>query len=206
MHLLASEVGPQWGGGWKTLYCHICLYLIVVRYIYIFMHLLASEAGPQWGGGWKTLYCHICRYLIVVRYIYIYALIGEWSGPSVGRWVENFVLSHMPVFDCCKVYIFMHLLASEAGPQWGGGWKTLYCHICLYLIVVRYIYIYALIGEWSRPSVGRWVENFVLPHMPVFDCCKVYIYLCTYWRVKRALSGEVGGKLCIVTYAGIWLL
>ena len=56
--------------------------------------------------------------------------------------MENFVLPHMPVFDCCKVYIFMLLLASEAGPQWGGGWKTLYCHICLYLIVVRYIYIF----------------------------------------------------------------
>ena len=29
-----------------------------------------------------------------------------------------------------------------------------------------------IVGEPSVPSVGRWMENFVLPHMPV---CGVYI-------------------------------
>ena len=33
------------------------------------------------------------------------------------------------------------VLVSEASPHWGGGWKTLYCRACPYLVVCRYIYI-----------------------------------------------------------------
>ena len=31
-----------------------------------------------------------------------------------------------------------------------------------------------LIGELSEPSVGRWMENFVLPRMSVYGCLYVY--------------------------------
>ena len=32
-----------------------------------------------------------------------------------------------------------------------------------------------VIGERSESSVGKWMENFVLPCMPI---CSIYIYIC----------------------------
>ncbi len=33
-----------------------------------------------------------------------------------------------------------------------------------------------VIGERSKPSVGRWMEKIVLPCMPIFGCLNVYLY------------------------------
>ena len=90
------------------------------------MCVLTKESGMSWKGLVKTI---------------IYVAVQMWADELVNTIDQP---SHGAL---TTIITIMHLLASEAGPQLGGGWKTLYCHICRYLIVVRYIYIYALIGE-----------------------------------------------------------
>ena len=47
-----------------------------------------------------------------------------------------------------------------------------------------------VIGERSEPSLGRWMENFVLPFMPVYG---IYVCVCVpyviTWRVHGKLYG-----------------
>ena len=62
----------------------------------------------------------------------------------------------------------------------------MYMRTNTYMFLVYQYICLCLIGERSKPSVGRWMENFVVPRMPIY----VGIYMSVYIFICAVLTNE----------------